>query len=74
MTRKEKLADLQAKRQTALDAADKIMALASEGESLSPEQTADVKKHLDEVDAIGDQITAIGKEDSSTHSVGRDCR
>jgi HK97 family phage major capsid protein len=68
MTRKEKLADLQAKRQTALDAADKIMALASEGESLSPEQTADVKKHLDEVDAIGDQITAIGKEEAELAS------
>lgn len=64
MTRKEKLAELQAQRQTALDAADKIMALASEGEILSPEQTADVKKHLDEVDAIGEQITAIGKEES----------
>jgi HK97 family phage major capsid protein len=63
MTRKEKLADLQAKRQIALDAADKIMAQASEGESLSPELTADVKNHLDEVDAIGNQIVAVGKEE-----------
>ncbi len=53
----EKLKALQAQRQTAIDAADAILATVSD-ESLTPEQTAECDKHLAEVDRIGSEIEA----------------
>ena len=58
----EKLRALQAQRQTAIDAADAILATVSD-ESLSPEQTADCDKHLAEVDRIGGEIEAAVKSE-----------
>ena len=58
----EKLRALQAQRQTAIDAADAILATVSD-ESLSPEQTADCDKHLAEVDRIGNEIEAAVKSE-----------
>jgi len=63
MKRSEKLTALQTQRQAAIDAADAILALGKD-ESLTPEQTADIEKHLKEVDDLGNQITATAKEES----------
>jgi len=64
MKRSEKLTALQTQRQAAIDAADKLLA-SGKDESLTPEQTAEVEKHLAEVDAIGTQITAIATEEAA---------
>jgi HK97 family phage major capsid protein len=58
----EKLKALQAQRQTAIDAADAILATVRD-ESLSPEQTADCDKHLAEVDRIGGEIEIAVKSE-----------
>ena len=58
----EKLKALQAQRQTAIDAADAILATVSD-ESLSPEQTAECDKHLAEVDRIGGEIELAVKSE-----------
>ena len=58
----EKLKALQAQRQTAIDAADAILATVSD-ESLTPEQTADCDKHLAEVDRLGGEIEAAVKSE-----------
>jgi len=63
MTRKEKLAALQAQRQAAIDAADKLLATGKD-ESLTTEQTAEVEKLLASVDDLGNQITAVAKEEA----------
>ena len=55
----EKLKALQAQRQTAIDAADAILATVSD-ESLTPEQTAECDKHLAEVDRILKKIHEEG--------------
>ena len=64
MTRKEKLTSLQAQRQSEIDKADAILALAKD-ESLTPEQTTEMQAHLDKVDELGNQITATVKEEAN---------
>lgn len=63
MKRSEKLTALQTQRQAAIDAADKLLALAKD-ESLTPEQTAECDGYLTTVEDLGNQITALAKEES----------
>ena len=59
----EKLKDLQARRQTAIDAAQAILDKASD-DSLTPDQTAEADKFLAEVDTIGNEIEAVLKAEA----------
>lgn len=63
MKRSEKLTALQAQRQAAIDAADKLLALAKD-ESLTPEQTNECDGYLTTVEDLGNQITELAKEET----------
>ena len=63
MNRKEKIATLQASRQAAMDAADAILASATDG-TMTDEMTADVAKHLDSVEDFGRQIESEVEKDA----------
>lgn len=63
MKRSEKLTALQTQRQAAIDAADKLLALAKD-ESLTPEQTTECDGYLTTVEDLGNQITALDKEET----------
>lgn len=61
MKRSEKLTALQNQRQAAIDAADAILAKGKD-DSLTPEQTVEVETHLQAVEDLGIQITAVASE------------
>ena len=63
MKRSEKIAELQASRQKAIDDAQAIVALGKD-ESLTPEQTGEVNELLDTAEQLGAEIETVAAEEA----------